>query len=232
MASDALPCNEWFKGLLRWFKTHKRVLPWRRRRDWYGVVVAEVMLIRTRSEVAARYYKEFMKTYPSPAALCLSSDEELRAFFKRLGLPERGPKLRRLTCTVLREYGGTIPCSLKELIRLPCVGRYVASVLLTRVCGKPTAFVDSNVQRVVTRMTGRSGVSAVDVKHLLEQNVPKGLLERVNLALLDLAFKICKPGKPRCAECPVSSWCKHAEQLAQRTSSARPSSPATDVMRV
>lgn len=200
----------WFESLLRWFRAHARDLPWRKRSDWYSIVVAEVMLIRTRSEVVVRSYEEFMLRYPSPEALCQADDGELRRFFKALGLPERGPALKRLTCTVLEAYGGDLPCSIEELLKLPYVGRYVASVLLARVCGKPAVFVDTNVRRVVGRMTGQEGIPADRVEQLLKREVPKDLVGRVNLALLDLAHAFCKPRRPRCASCPLRGWCGYA----------------------
>ncbi len=192
--------------LVGWFREFGRKFPWRGDVGWYGVLLAEFLLVRTRSEVAERAFYELISRLPTPEALCSAGVAPVREVFKRIGLPSRAERLVATVCKVLRERGGVLPCDYRELVRLPGVGDYIARVVLSRVCGEHVAFVDSNVLRVISRFLGvRLGLA--EVAELLEKSVPKGELLNVNVALLDLGALVCKPRKTLCPLCPLSLRC-------------------------
>jgi A/G-specific adenine glycosylase len=202
--------SEWLK-LLEWFRAHGRKLPWRSRASWYQIVVAEIALIRTRAEVAVRVYNEIIGRYPDPRILCyLSSADELERVFRRIGLPRRGRWLYEAVCTIVEKFKGKPPCRYDELIGLPGFGNYLARVVLANVCGERVAFADTNVVRVVDRLT--CGSTRGNVEEWLETSVPSSSLREVNIALLDLAALICKPRQPQCEVCPLQSSCCWALQ--------------------
>ncbi|MEM4935953.1 MAG: hypothetical protein QW780_02925, partial [Sulfolobales archaeon] len=68
--------------ILSWFKKHGRRFPWRGEIGWYGVLVAEFMLIRTRSEVAEKLFQEFIRFYPKPELICSSNPKDIMGYFK------------------------------------------------------------------------------------------------------------------------------------------------------
>jgi len=201
---------EWYELLLSWYKLNKRRFPWRETRDWYKCLVAEFLLVRTRSETVNKVYRDFLERFPTPQELCRASEEEILVFFKRLGLLNRAYRLKQTVCTIV--YKGVFPCSYTELTKLPGIGDYVARVLLTRVCSDPQPFVDSNVLRVMSRFLGLDKVSKERVCEWIERSVPKDILEEVNLALLDLAATVCKPRNPRCFQCPLQTMCMSAKK--------------------
>lgn len=167
------------------------------------------MLIRTRSEVVEKVYSEFLRAFPGPRELCEAGLSSVLNFFRMLGLPRRAEMLKEAVCKITEEYGGVLPCDYWELTKLPGVGRYIARVLLTRVCGMPVPFVDSNVVRFARRFLGLGSISVGQVEAWLERSVPRALLEEVNVAILDLAGVVCKPREPRCGACPVKTWCNY-----------------------
>jgi len=192
--------------LVEWFRESGRKFPWRGEVGWYGVLLAEFLLVRTRSEVAERAFYELISRFPTPEALCLAGVAPVREVFKRIGLPSRAERLVATVCKVLKEHGGAIPCDYRELVRLPGVGDYIARVVLSRVCGEHVAFVDGNVLRVISRFLGFK-LGLAEVAELLEKSVPKGELLNVNVALLDLGALLCKPQKTLCPLCPLSLRC-------------------------
>jgi len=206
--------TEWFVELLNWWRHNKRDFPWRRTNNWYYILVAEFMLIRTRSETVERAYDDFIQHFPTPETLCNASASDIIEHFEKLGLPERGLRLHKAVCTILEKYGGSIPCDRRELLKLPGVGEYVAAVILTKVCSEPEPFVDSNVLRVLSRLLG-TFLKAPAARDLLKTLIPAEHLEEVNIGLLDLAAVVCKPRKPRCIECPLRGYCSYARSLTQ-----------------
>jgi A/G-specific adenine glycosylase len=205
--------ESWLDILLKWFRENKRRFSWREYRDWYRVLVAEVMLIRTRSETVEKIYRGFLEKFPKPEDLCNASIEEIENFFKRIGLVNRARKLREAICLVISKYGGELPCLYEELLKLPGVGKYVARVLLTKVCRKPVPFVDGNIARFARRFLGVNNMSIEDVELWLEKAVPTEILENINIALLDFSAIICKARNPRCNSCPLRTLCSYGARL-------------------
>src|SRR4051812_49886949 len=56
-------------GLLAWFATNRRDLPWRHTRDPYRVLVSEVMLQQTQVDRVIPYYQRFLDRFPTVHAL-------------------------------------------------------------------------------------------------------------------------------------------------------------------
>lgn len=204
--------SNWVEVLLRWFRQNVRRFPWREYRDWYRVLVAEVMLVRTRSEAVEKIYKLFLEAFPQPGKLCRASDQEVEVFFRRLGLIQRAKRLRLAVCAVLDRYRGVLPCSYEELVSLPGIGRYIANVLLTRVCRMARPFVDANIIRFASRFLGVQNIDIDYVEKWLLDSVEEDLLEDVNTALLDLSGLVCVAKKPRCSICPLNTLCRYRSQ--------------------
>ncbi|MEM4913203.1 MAG: hypothetical protein QW579_03260 [Desulfurococcaceae archaeon] len=205
-------------ALVEWFKEHGARFPWRGEIGWYGILVAETMLIRTRRTVAERVFIEFMEKYPTPESLCKADSVEVEALFRKIGLPWRARKLRETVCLILSEYRGVLPCSYSELVELPGVGEYIARVLLARVCKKHYAFVDSNVSRVFSRLVGLD-LDVKAIERILEACAEPGELIMVNTALLDVGDLYCKPREPVCTLCPLKETCSHGSQIREASSS-------------
>lgn len=207
------------KGLVKWFRESGRKFLWRGEVGWYGVLLAEFLLVRTRSEVAERAFYELLARFPAPEALCSAGVAPVREVFERIGLPSRAERLVATVCKVLEDYGGKLPCDYRELLKLPGVGDYIARVVLSRVCGRHVAFVDSNVLRVLSRFLG-AGLSATKAAELLERSIPGGELLDVNVALLDLGALVCKPRKTLCPLCPLSPGCSTSLRTRRAQGSA------------
>lgn len=173
------------------------------------------MLVRTRAEVAEKVFLEFMEEFPKPELLCSSDLTRVANYFRKLGLPGRAGRLVGAVCTILSSYGGEVPCDYAKLRELPGVGDYIARVMLSRVCGRKYAFVDSNVLRVLSRFYGRPMRISEAARALEESLGGRNLLE-VNVALIDLGASVCRPGKPRCPDCPLGSSCSSYSVFLER----------------
>ena len=194
--------------LIKWFEAEGRSYVWRRSRDWYVIMVSEFLLVRTRSSVAERAVKEILDYYPTPEALCSSNPSEVLAFlegvFRRVGLVKRARWLYEAVCKLVKSSKDV--CSY-ELRSLPGVGSYIEAVIRNRVCGEPKPFIDSNVQRVISRVYG-GNLPLKDIEEsMLELGIDVSLL---CYALMDLAHAYCKPRKPRCKSCPLRECCDYA----------------------
>ena len=78
--------------VLAWYKKNKRDLPWRNTDAW-GVLVSEIMLQQTPVASVLPIYIEWMKRWPTPAALAAATPAQVITAWGRLGYPRRALRL-------------------------------------------------------------------------------------------------------------------------------------------
>jgi A/G-specific adenine glycosylase len=195
--------------LLRWGEDHRRSFPWRETDDPFHILVAEILLQRSRGKTVATVYERLFARWPTAEALSRARVESITAVIRPLGLARRAATLKVLASEVV-ERGG-VPEALAELLELPGVGMYAASATLAVAFGKHSPVVDSVTARVYRRYFGLD--SAIPASsdgalwELVMQATPRQRVREWNWAVLDLAASVCLPKVPRCDECPLSSRC-------------------------
>ncbi len=109
---------------------------------------------------------------------------------------------------------------MKELLKIPGVGPYVAGAIITVCFNKPAPVVDSNIARFINRYYGLNLTGEIrrlkaiteKAKELFDTKEPGTFL----FAILDFTFKICKSRKPCCNTCVLNASCKgKAEPVTQ-----------------
>ena len=214
------------RRLLCWFARNGRSFPWREAgREPYEVVVAEILLQRTTAAAVAGAYIGFLQRYPSWTALAQSPLEELENALRPLGLwRQKALAFQRLALTI-EMNGCVVPCTHKELERLPGIGPYTASAMQALVYGRAQPLLDVNMARLLGRFFGPAEGTEVKPKRALRAYAlrlvrSKRALE-VNWAALDFGALVCRARRPLCQECPLRAWCQYAmANHFQPTSSA------------
>src|SRR5271168_3013656 len=117
--------------LLRWFRAHKRDLPWRASRDPYRVWVAEVMLQQTRIAAVMPYYDRFLKSLPDVKSLARAPIAEVLKLWSGLGYYSRARNLLRAAKEIVQHHDGKFPLTLDAALELPGIGRYTAGAVLS-----------------------------------------------------------------------------------------------------
>ena len=212
------------RALLRWYRAHRRDLPWRQTKSPYRKFLAEMMLQQTQVERVAPKYRAFLAQYPTVQRLAAAPLAEVIRLWAGLGYNRRAVYLHRAAQAVVREHGGVFPLRLQALLQLPGVGAYTARALMSFVDNAPVAVVDTNVRRVLGRvfrdelqtLHGERGPTDRQLQELADSLVPEGKSARWNQALMDLGSTICTARQPDCPHCPLFTWCQ-ARQAAQVT---------------
>lgn len=200
--------------LLEWyFKEDTRSFPWRLTEDPYSILVAEMMLQRTKAKQVVPVFLSFMKRFPSLDALSEADLTEIEKYFSKLGLLWRAKKFKFMADKISRDFKGQVPKKKDQLLSIPGVGEYVSDAVLCFAYREDTAIVDSNVCRVLGRIFGLKvkGEARRDpvYKQIAERLVPKGRCREFNWALIDYAHEICTPQNPKCIVCSLDSICDY-----------------------
>lgn len=202
--------------LLEWFEKHGRKYPWRKNISPYRVLMAEIMLQRTKADQVLPVYSLFLKKYPTPRALAGAAPEDIEKAFARLGLRWRGEKVKKMAEALVSRYGGNIPRGRDELLSLPGVGEYVADAVLCFAYGEDRAVVDANVCRVIGRIFGLKAKGEARrnpvFRERAQELLPAGNARKFNWAMIDLAALVCTPRNPKCAVCPLEGMCLHGRE--------------------
>ena len=205
--------------LLDWYDLHARELPWRippkRTKqginpDPYHIWLSEVMLQQTTVVTVAPYFHKFLKTWPSVNNLAAASDDDVLAAWAGLGYYSRARNLLKAARIVANEFGGNFPDTEAGLKALPGIGDYTAAAIAAIAFDRPSAVVDGNIERIVTRLTTDS-TPLPQVKSacrdFMTKCVPNHRPGDFSQAMMDLGATICSPRKPRCGDCPINTHC-------------------------
>lgn len=194
--------------LLSWYSVVGRPLPWRRTRDPYRILVAEIMLQQTQVERVVPKYHEFLDRFPSIGALAEASLADVLRAWSPLGYNRRARNLH-LIARAAERTSGQLPSEAAALRALPGVGRYTASAIGCFAFGQPLPVVDTNVRRVLSRLLFGVDppVSEAQAWNAAAAVLPSEEAYSWNQALMDLGALICLAQRPECATCPVSANC-------------------------
>lgn len=200
-------------ALLKWYDGGRRILPWREDAAPYHVWVSEIMLQQTRVEAVKPYYDRFMKALPDIPDLAKAEEEALLKLWEGLGYYNRVRNLKRAAQVIMEEYGGRMPETYEELVKLPGIGSYTAGAVSSIAYGRRVPAVDGNVLRVLSRLRGDDrDISKAGVRSEIEEELlavmPQERPGDFNQALMELGAMVCVPaGAPRCADCPWEECC-------------------------
>ncbi len=216
-AAVAVEAEPLHAAILGWYRQHARRLPWRGDLDPYHVLVSEVMLQQTQVDRVIPKYLEFLARFPTMRALAAATTAEVLRVWSPLGYNLRAVRLHRIALEVRERHGGTLPGTFSELLKLPGLGPYTARAVACFGYRQPVAVVDTNVWRVLSRLTHRPDRAAPTPRGL--QQLADGLLPAAwaadwNQALMDLGAAFCRERAPRCLLCPARQHCgalRHAE---------------------
>ena len=143
------------RRVLDWADAARRDLPWRRTRDPWSVLVAEVMLQQTQVERVVPRWHAFLERFPTTEACAAAPLADVLVEWSGLGYPRRARNLH-LTAAAVEASGGTIPDRLDALLGFPGIGPYTARAVLAFAFEQDVAVLDTNVGRVLARRAGRS----------------------------------------------------------------------------
>lgn len=218
-------------ALITWGEGHYRPFPWRDTREPYRVLIAEIMLHRTRAGQVVPVYQSFLDSFPDVQAVAATSPSDILASMRSLGLRWRAELVQRMAENILEQFAGKVPRAREQLLSLPGISDYIASAVRCFAWSEADALIDTNTVRVVGRLCGfpvtdytrRMQSFRALAQSLVDVDRPRAY----HLAMLDHADAVCiSVQEPRCSECPLLSWCHFGRRRMDQRQSAD-GTPAT-----
>ncbi|WP_299672406.1 A/G-specific adenine glycosylase [uncultured Polaribacter sp.] len=198
--------------LIYWYLQNNRELPWRKTKNPYFIWLSEIMLQQTRVAQGLSYYLKFTTTFPTIFDLAKADESTVLKMWQGLGYYSRARNLHFSAKQIANELNGEFPTTYKEIIKLKGIGDYTASAIASICFNEPTAVVDGNVYRVLSRYFGiktaiNSTVGIKEFKTLAQSLIDETQPGTFNQAIMDFGALHCKPQNPLCETCPFTDSC-------------------------
>jgi|SRR5579864_1064947 len=201
-------------AVLDWYAVQGRDLPWRRTRDPYAILVAEVMLQQTQVERVMPKWHAWLARFPTVGDLAAASRADAIREWQGLGYNLRAVRLHAIARQCVEEFDGRLPNSVAGLLRLKGVGPYTAGAVACFAYEQHVGMVDTNIRRVLSRVFEVDDVD--DVESIAGSVVPSGEPYAWNQALMDIGATLCRPREPLCLLCPLRELCAGPRATARR----------------
>lgn len=181
--------------------------------DPFQLLVAVILSAQCTDKRVNLITPPLFRDYPTPEAMASATPEVIYEYIRSVSYPNN--KARHLVGAaqmLVRDYGGQVPDTLEELVKLPGVGRKTANVVQSVVFHKATMAVDTHVFRVSHRigLVPPSCTTPLATERELVKNIPEPLIPKAHHWLILHGRYVCTARNPKCTECGLNGICKEA----------------------
>ena len=182
----------------------------------FRLVIAVLLSAQTTDAQVNKVTPELFRRWPTPEQMAGATYEELSDVIKSLGFYKTKAK-HCIACAqmIVADYGGVVPNEMKELVKLPGVGRKTANIVLNVGYGIVDGIaVDTHVNRIAHRLKLSPKThekEPLKTEQDLLKILPREYWNDVNHQWIMLAREICDARKPLCGECPLADICPSAK---------------------
>jgi endonuclease-3 len=175
----------------------------------FELLVATVLSAQSTDKKINEITPALFAKYRGPADFLASKPGELERDIKQSGFfNQKAKSIRGLSRVLLDEFGGEVPRTMEELLRLPGVARKTANVVLANAFGINVGIaVDTHVHRLSWRLAFSDGPDPVKVERDLMELFPPAKWFKVTHLLIDHGRAVCFARNPRCEDCVVNDLC-------------------------
>ena len=179
----------------------------------YTLVVAVALSAQATDVGVNKATRALFAEVDTPEKMLALGEAGLIEHIKTIGLYRNKAKnVIKLSQMLIDEFGGEVPSTRDELVRLPGVGRKTANVVLNIWFGQPTQAVDTHVFRVGNRTGIAPGKDVLAVEEALEANIPSEFQLHAHHWLILHGRYVCNARKPVCPACVISDLCVSEEK--------------------
>ncbi len=155
--------------------------------------------------------KDLFRKYKTAEDWARADIEEIQEDIRSTGFFRNKAKNIKAACQYMIEnHEGKVPGTMKELLKLPGVGRKTANVILGNAFETPGITCDTHVIRLSRRLQLSENSDPVKLEHDLADIVPDKEWTKFSNVLIFHGRNICKARKPDCENCSISDYCPSA----------------------
>lgn len=178
----------------------------------YQLLVAVVLSAQCTDKRINMVTPALFAQFPTPQHLSEASVEEVYEYIKTVSYPNNKAKhLVGLGNMLCEHFGGQVPMTVEELIKLPGVGRKTANVITSVLDQQPNMAVDTHVYRVSRRLglVPTTANTPIKVERILIKHIPSEYIHKAHHWLILHGRYTCLARTPKCTICELKPICKY-----------------------
>ncbi|HLG20561.1 MAG TPA: endonuclease III [Bdellovibrionota bacterium] len=177
------------------------------------LLVSTILSAQCTDERVNKVTPELFRRFKTARDFASVPREELEDLIRSTGFfRSKAKSIQGTSEKIADDYGGRVPDTMDELVRLPGVGRKTANVVLGTAFGKNDGVVvDTHVGRIARRLGLTKHNDPEKVEQDLMRFVPREEWTMFSHRLIWHGRRLCKAIRPKCPECKLASLCPSAE---------------------
>ncbi len=203
--------KERFEKFITYFSTHQPNAETELLYDNpYQLLVAVILSAQCTDKRVNMTTPALFKQFPTAQKLSEADFDEVFSLIKSISYPSNKSKhLIGMAQMVVNDFGGEVPSTMDDLMKLPGVGRKTANVISSVVFNQPSMAVDTHVFRVAARLgLTINSKTPLQTEEQLVKFIPQKYLSVAHHWLILHGRYICVARNPKCLECPLNDFCK------------------------
>jgi endonuclease III len=177
--------------------------------DPFQILIATLLSARTQDATTHAASTRLFGRARTPRSMARLSVEEIETLIYPVSFYRNKARFVKATCeAIVRDFGGRVPSTLDEMVRLPGVGRKTANlVMILAFKSRRNICVDIHVHRLSNRLGWVRTLTPEQTEQALYAVLDRRWWPIVNLYLVTWGQNVCRPVYPRCGECILSRYC-------------------------
>jgi len=154
------------------------------------------------------------KAFPTPKTMAAASLPELEELIRTTGFfRNKAKSIKGAARVVVVEFGGKVPQTMEEILRLPGVARKTGNVVLGSWFKIAVGVVvDTHVMRLSRRLELTKETSPEKVERDLMKIIPQDRWIAFSHELIHHGRQVCVARKPRCVDCTLEKLCNSSDK--------------------
>ncbi|MDQ3993025.1 MAG: endonuclease III [Actinomycetota bacterium] len=172
------------------------------------LLVSVLLSAQTTDVNVNKVTERLFEKYRRPEDYLAVPQEELEGDIYATGFfRQKAKALRGMACMLIEEFGGEVPRTIPELVRLPGVARKTANVVAAELGNPQGIVVDTHVRRLAQRLGLTKQEDPAKIERDLVRLVPRADWGRFPHLLIWHGRRVCIARRPLCEDCVVSDLC-------------------------
>ena len=176
----------------------------------YELLVAVILSAQCTDERVNKVTAVLFKNYNTPEKMLTLTQEKLSKIILPCGLNNSKAKhILDASKSIVDNFGGQVPSTLKDLQSLSGVGRKTANVVYSVAFGGDAIAVDTHVQRVSNRIGLAKSDNPLTTEKQLMKRIEKNMWSKSHHYLIYHGRRVCTARSPKCENCVLLSLCEY-----------------------
>jgi endonuclease-3 len=203
--------TERYKKVIDWFELNRPIAETELHyHDPFQLLISVILSAQCTDKRVNMLTPALFEAFPTPEVLAASNKETVFEYIKSVSYPNnKANHLVEMAKKLVSDFGGKVPSSIEELMKLPGIGKKSANVVASVAFHIPALAVDTHVFRVANRigLTDNSK-TPLETERELTKYIPERLWSIAHHWLILHGRYVCVARKPKCETCGLQLYCK------------------------